>query len=186
MDVTRPTFQVFGHTFTYEQARPRYRGRSLVYLCDSSAAKLRNVNKQQTLIFYQRKLNGRLRLICSIRLQSYAFFLIYANLSNSFFVKDYHAVLFLMVYVLLMDENRCYLVEKSVSFLLVCMTCSDVLLLQKHEICVRNVIFDVSTEERIQIRGLLALIEIIKCSYLKYKRLRMTSPFVAFDKAGKC
>ena len=100
VDDTRPTFQVFGHTFTYEQARPRYRGRSLVYLCDSSAAKLRNVNKQQTLIFYQRKLNGRLRLICSIRLQSYAFFLIYANLSKSFFVKDYHAVLFLLKYVL--------------------------------------------------------------------------------------
>ena len=84
VDDTRPTFQVFGHTFTYEQVRPRYRGRSLVYLCDSSAAKLRNVNKQQTLIFYQRKLNGRLRLICSIRLQSYAFFLIYSNLSKSF------------------------------------------------------------------------------------------------------
>lgn len=77
-----------------------YRGRSLEYCQLSSAAKLRNVNKQQTLIFYQRKLNGRLRLICSIRLQSYAFFLIYANLSKSFFVKDYHAVLFLLKYVL--------------------------------------------------------------------------------------
>ena len=28
-----------------------------------------------------------------------------------FFVKDYHAVLFLMVYVLLMEENLCCLVE---------------------------------------------------------------------------
>ena len=64
-----------------------YRGRSLVDYRLSSAAKLRNVNKQQTLIFYQRKLNGRLRLICSIRLQSYTFFLIYANLSKSFLLK---------------------------------------------------------------------------------------------------
>ena len=28
-----------------------------------------------------------------------------------FFVKDYHAVLFLMIYVRHMDENRCCLVE---------------------------------------------------------------------------
>lgn len=76
--------------------------------------------------------------------------------------------------------------KKCVSFLLFCVTWASILLLQEHEICVRKVIFDVSTEERIQIRGLLALIEIIKCSYLKYKRLRMTSPFVAFDWAGKC